>query len=674
MAEDALRPSAAPIVLARKPLAEGSVAANVLRWGTGGLNIDATRVPLEADLRTYRTPGSGQIGSDRVYSGGYRGEWTNDRPAAGSVRHNAAGRWPSNLLHDGSDEVLAAFQAFGADKGAAGPASGPTLRDGHQRNCMSGAFNGTDAPQRFYGDRGSPARFFPALGFVPDELDFLAKPTPQERPHAMAEDVTIGGCRLVLGDCLDVLAGMEPCSVDAVVTDPPYGLEFMGKDWDSFRASNAGVEQSGFAKLGKNGTPTFAPNRRNQKCPACGKWAYDHKGRKCECGGWKQPAARLYSAGFQEFCEAWAREVYRVLKPGGHMACFGSSRTYHRMACAIEDAGFEIRDSLMWLYGSGFNKVGYIRDPATKEIVREGWAGSLKPSVEPVLLARKPLSEPTVAAQVLATGTGALNIDQCRVPTGERAKPRDNARDTSNGWHMPSGGSGSGATHDAGRWPPNLLHSGDEQVLAAFQAFGERPTGKPTLGVRPTTGDVYGAYAQRSTTGGGDTGSAARFFPQLGYEPGELRLFYSGKAASSERDYGLDGLPLQEQPAAWGDIGAVEGNPRKPATGHVQRVRNTGPCVKPVALMQWLCKLIVPHNGTVIDPFMGTGSTLVAASRLGMRAIGIEKEREYYDIAVSRLRNDAPLLTAPEPAAEPAEPAPTPEPAQWALFGEEDAA
>jgi len=444
----------------------------------------------------------------------------------------------------------------------------------------------------------------------------------------MAEDVTIGGCRLVLGDCMDVLAGMEPCSVDAVVTDPPYHLTSGNAAFD-WSAMGPGDKRPNIGATNRGG--------RGHKAGFMGK-SWD--------GG---------DIAFRP--ETWV-EVLRVLKPGGHMVCFGGTRTYHRLACAIEDAGFEIRDSLMWLYGSGFNKVGYIRDPATKEIVREGWAGSLKPSVEPILLARKPLAEPTVAANVLAHGTGALNVDACRVDSGPRPHIQNAGGRRANTEIYGHGKNGSACLGETttGRWPPNLLHDGSPEVLAAFQAFGERSSGAVAAGTvsehskaRKVYGD-YAGYTMRAIQA--STGSAARFYPALGYEPGELRFHYSGKASGEERE------------------------------------GNTHPTLKPVALMQWLCKLVTPPGGVVLDCFAGSGSTGVAASRLGMRAILIEREREYFDLAAERLRNDAPLLTqvrswvgpgavtrtdptrpapgAPEPVAEPG-------PWQASLFDEEAA-
>lgn len=146
------------------------------------------------------------------------------------------------------------------------------------------------------------------------------------------------------GDCLDVMRGMADNTVDAVVTDPPYGLEFMGKDWDRFSGAVTDRDFKGFV-LSQQRT-------RNVKCPDCGKWAYDHPGRLCECGGIR----RVQGTAYQQWCQQWATEVLRILKPGGHLLAFGGTRTSHRLAVAIEDAGFEIRDTIAWLYGSGFPK------------------------------------------------------------------------------------------------------------------------------------------------------------------------------------------------------------------------------------------------------------------------------------------------------------------------------
>lgn len=349
------------------------------------------------------------------------------------------------------------------------------------------------------------------------------------------------------GDCCAVLATMPENSVDSVVTDPPYELAFMGKRWDA-----TGV------------------------------------------------AFRV---------ETWA-QIYRVLKPGGHLITCGGTRTYHRLACAIEDAGFEIRDSLMWIYGTGFPKshdvskgidkaagaerevVGpgqwtgrgaisangsnegwkrpaheahtdrYETAPTTDAARQwEGWGTALKPAFEPIVLARKPLSESTVAANVLRWGTGAINIKACRVPHG--------------------------------RWPANVCHDGSEEVVELF------PDGLKSGNLRGETvnadNQIYGKAGstlnRKLMVRAGDSGSAARFF-------------YSAKA------------------------------------GKADRAGSKHPTVKPVALMRWLARLITPPGGVVLDPFAGSGTTGAAAMAEGFRCILIERESEYIEDIRRRVAAD----------------------------------
>jgi DNA modification methylase len=282
-----------------------------------------------------------------------------------------------------------------------------------------------------------------------------------------------GQVRLYLGDCLDVLAALPDASVDSVVTDPPYGLEFMGREWDTFKPAKARIR-------------TRADGRTN---PAEGKSVVS--------------VPESYTAGqpFQAWCQAWATECLRVLKPGGHLLAFGGSRTWHRLACAIEDAGFEIRDSLHWLYGSGFpkgldvskaidkaagaqrevigeqpdrwtqkgsvlnfandrpqDKISVTGSPATDAARQwDGWNVALKPAHEPVVLARKPFKG-NVAQNVLKHGTGALNIDACRVGQGGYDTPVDRvAGDRSRDEYRTGTAVGPHALADTGRWPPNVL-------------------------------------------------------------------------------------------------------------------------------------------------------------------------------------------------------------------------
>ena len=371
--------------------------------------------------------------------------------------------------------------------------------------------------------------------------------------------------RIFQGDCRQVMATLPVCSVDAIVTDPPYELGFMGKGWDSTGVAN-------------------------------------------------DP-------------ETW-RQALRVLKPGGYLLAFSGTRTYHRMAVAIEDAGFEIRDQIGWLYGSGFPKSH-----------NGEWGGTaLKPAWEPVCMARKPLVG-TVAANVLAHGTGGLNIDGCRVWTDDganRARPPRTAN------AILGGGRGTNLTasehNDAGRWPANLIHDGSDEVLAAFpDAIGAQGDVRGTEPSR--TGDestvCYGKFAGRvAQAARKDGGSAARFF-------------YCAKADRADRNEGLHGMPTKQQDPSR-EPGRPGGeNPRN--RGAAER-ENHHPTVKPTDLMRYLCRLVTPPGGVVLDPFMGSGSTLKAAELEGFSAIGIELSADYIAIAQRRIGADAPLFASVEVA------------------------
>ena len=405
---------------------------------------------------------------------------------------------------------------------------------------------------------------------------------------------------LLKGNCLETLKTLDTASVDSIVTDPPYELGFMGKSWD-----NSGI---------------------------------------------------AYSK------DLWA-ECLRVLKPGGHLLAFSGSRTYHRMVVAIEDSGFEIRDQIMWLYGSGFPKghnIGKAIDKkfgAEREVVGksnnvrpnsdrgnglahgeyggewnetapvtdsakqwEGWGTALKPAHEPICVARKPLIG-TVANNVLAYGTGALNIDGSRVGSEVRHNPSGcNDGTTAVAWTQ---GRETLGRETLGRWPANVIHDGSDEVLAGFpdKAGAACKASGPTLTGGSTSNSRGKFNGVEDSPFYGDSGSAARFF-------------YCAKASKSERNAGLEGLPERRESDRERDDGVGGDNPRNRTNKARQ---NFHPTVKPLALMRYLIKLVTPPNGTVLDPFLGSGTTAMAAVMEGFDWIGCEMTEDYWPIIEARI-------------------------------------
>jgi len=338
--------------------------------------------------------------------------------------------------------------------------------------------------------------------------------------------------QVIHGDCLEAMRGMDAASVDAIVTDPPYGLSFMGKHWD-------------------HGVPGV---------------------------------------------DFWV-EALRVAKPGTHLLAFGGTRTYHRLACAIEDAGWEVRDCIAWLYGSGFPKSHNLHGQWS------GWGTALKPAFEPIIVARKPLIG-TVAENVTTHGTGAINVDGCRV--GDEVRYNAPAGNMAGGNSlnmslvgMPQDADGRMAT---GRWPANLIHDGSAEVVGLFPSDTKKASGKVKVssGRKSGCGTWAGSGMQRAGTENtgvrdfGDTGSAARFF-------------YCAKASRRDREEGCES--------------------------------NSHPCVKPTSLMRYLCRLVTPPGGIVLDPFAGSGSTGKGAVLEGFNFIGIELEAEHVNIARARIEH-----------------------------------
>jgi site-specific DNA-methyltransferase (adenine-specific) len=371
-----------------------------------------------------------------------------------------------------------------------------------------------------------------------------------DRPGGGRLDGGAVSVSILIGDCRERMAELDAASIDSCVCDPPYHLTSIVK---RFGAANAAP-----AKVGKTG-------------------AYARASRGFMGQTWDGG-----DVAFQP--ETWA-EVLRVLKPGSHLVAFSGTRTYHRMACAIEDAGFEIRDQLAWVYGSGFPKSH--NQPG-------GWGTALKPAWEPICLARKPLVG-TVAANVQAHGTGCLNIDGCRVEGADNKTFDRAAGDRSREQYRTGTTIGAAKPTDLGRWPANIIHDGSEEVLAAFpDAPGQSGT---VTGNEPSSpfARVYGDMPNRagSAVPRGDSGSAARFF-------------YAAKATTEERGEG-----------------------------------NNHPTVKPINLMRWLCRLVTPIGGTILDPFAGSGSTLIAADAEQFHAIGCELSPDYAAIAERRVRDAA---------------------------------
>jgi len=428
---------------------------------------------------------------------------------------------------------------------------------------------------------------------------------------------------LYLSDSLDVMRSMESKSIDSIVTDPPYGLKFMGKSWDH----------------GVPGVP---------------------------------------------FWEA----ALRVAKPGAFMLAFGGTRTFHRLAVAIEDAGWEIRDTVMWVYGSGFPKsldvskaidreagverkvvgvnedylrrkpngmktagataYGYsqtqqdtdarITAPATDAARQwEGWGTALKPAHEPICMARKPLSEKTVAENVLKWGTGGINVDGCRVGTNDELTHggplRTNSGDTRSGKALGMFQGGTPNTYKQspqGRFPANLIHDGSEEVLACFpDSNGSGPARVLKRSAKPEQ-DGWGMNKNEPDDAilvDAGTGSAARFF-------------YCAKASKAERDAGCENLEERFVRRDDGQPFGMNTNQYRPDGSERKSIpprHNNHPTVKPLALMRYLCRLVTPPGGIILDPFMGSGSTGVAAELEGFRFIGIDQDKEAFDIACRRV-------------------------------------
>lgn len=403
---------------------------------------------------------------------------------------------------------------------------------------------------------------------------------------------------VLVDDMRAALAAMEPDSVDSIVTDPPYEYGFMGKSWDS-----TGV-------------------------------AFD-------------PAT-------------WAA-CLRVLKPGGHLLSFGATRTVHRIACAIEDAGFEIRDQIAWMFGSGFPKsldvskaIDREAGATTPEAAQwSGWGTALKPAMEPVIVARKPLVG-TVAANVQRHGTGAINVDGCRIGSDSITTKRPAATGAAKVYGAYGGGAD---TEHLGRWPANVILDAEAGAMLDAQS-GITSSSDAVRNNGAFKSVAKGFETARESFGHADSGGASRFF-------------YCAKADGAERDAGLDDLPIvRGADLVDRDEGSAGLTPRAGAGRSSDGRRNIHPTVKPIDLMRYLCRLVTPKGGTVLDPFCGSGTTLVAGILEGFNVIGVDMETPHALISLRRCEHWAGLHLTPGMTAREAAEKPTTGTQTLNLFGE----
>lgn len=448
---------------------------------------------------------------------------------------------------------------------------------------------------------------------------------------------------IVQGDCLSAMKAWPANCIDAIVTDPPYGLEFMGKEWDRLgevgRDRSKAINHSAMGAImgARTESPRIMRSRRRH-CRTCGGYSGGPFPQcACDSPDWDRDP---YPQAMQHWHEGWAVEALRVAKPGAFLLAFGGTRTWHRLACAIEDAGWEIRDTIMWLHGQGFPKsldIGKALDKAAgaeREVVGknptyrkdqigaasftlqrnpnltapatdaaklwDGYGTALKPAFEPIVVAMKPL-DGTFAENALKWGVAGLSIDRCRVDVDDGTRNRPPSKPSSatyaqDKWTQDRANRKAFVSNGQGRWPANLVLDEEAAKMLNEQA-GIRKSGKMKAGTR----------RQNSSSGGRNC--YAPMAPDvvredtIGDSGGVSRFFYCAKASPSERGSG-----------------------------------NRHPTVKPLALMCWLCRLVAPPTGSIIlDPFAGSGTTCLAAKLEGCQFIGIEKEPKYVKVARTRL-------------------------------------
>lgn len=436
----------------------------------------------------------------------------------------------------------------------------------------------------------------------------LLDPAPAVSPLPTRTDPWMADDRVTLyhGDCIEVMARMPANSVDAVVSDPPYGLGFMGQAWDTFAPGEGESRITENRAIDSDNPNLKGRTRGPASSPSAVEYDRTVDGQRS----------------FQRWTEDWAREAHRVLKPGGHAVVCGAPRSGHRMVSGLEDAGFEIRDSLAWLFGQGFPKSHNLEGDFN------GWGTALKPGHEPIAVGRKPMAG-TVEENMALWGVGAINIDRCRIQTTDKIEPFGSPRKSSGGILNKTNEPRDQFTQDElGRWPANVLL--DAQAASRLDAqAGERKSGaNPTRRGSDKFRKIFGKFkgeAECDPARGAETGGASRFF-------------FVAKPSRSERDFGCDELPHLTPGECTERTEGSAGITPYAGAGRSGGGRNPHPTVKPVALMRWLIWLVAPAGGVVLDPFLGSGTTGMACVLDGYQFIGIEREEKYLTVAKARIQ------------------------------------
>lgn len=455
--------------------------------------------------------------------------------------------------------------------------------------------------------------------------------------------------KIMQRDCLEIMKEIPDNSIDTIITDPPYGLEFMGSKWDKFPLQDRGKRLTG------SGKPT-------------------------EARGFAKNVAYGYSkeslSAYQEFSYKWAKEALRVAKPGTTLLCFGSPRTYHRTACGIEDAGWTIKDCIMWIYGSGFPKA---TDIGKKIKEFEGWKShGLKPAYEPILVAMKP-NEGNYAENALKHGVAGLNIDGGRITLNGEKNPSGSAKRIykKNQYNENFEYGDNKITPDKGRYPANVIlectcdkvkKSGNKKEPYNYKGREYRVKGfikenKPQApsnyndqksGVIHTNPEcpcymldkqsgILKSGLMKQHIRGGKYNVYGKMYPRnvetIGDEGGASRFFYCAKTSKAERNMGCEGL--EEKPRSMANKMMGQSGEMKTGSGNERTVKfkNNHPTVKPLALMEYLCTLTkTPTGGIVLDPFAGSGTTGIACKKIGRDYILIERDKSYCEIARRRIK------------------------------------